>query len=303
MSGQGKSRAVNVGEFIADAWRNVMRNKIMSTASVFVLSSCLVLFGAFTFLIKNIDYNLENLNLLNEMTVFAEYDLDSESVEEIFAKIKQLDGVEDAVFVSKLTGFEQMRDTYSDYADVFEDMSENGENPLADSFIVTYTNAEAANELQFELSSIPGVMKVTNRADYALKIDNAKNAVSVVFVWFFALLFFVSVFVVFSTIKLALQARRAEIDVMRYMGATKSFIIMPFITEGAMIGLASSVIAYAVTAWICRALVASSAESLSFIKLLPFGEVRGVLIAAFLAVGVLTAVAASAFSLRKNLKN
>ena len=83
---------------------------------------------------------------------------------------------------------EDMKETYSDYPELFEMLEENGDNPLPDSFVVTYIDNDAASELEYELHSIEGVTKVNNRLDLANEAEGFKNGISFVFLWFFVLL-------------------------------------------------------------------------------------------------------------------
>ena len=127
---------------------------------------------------------------------------------------------------------------------MYDDITEEN-NPLSDSFNITYVTEEGVSTLQYELSTqIGGIRKVNARIDLANQIAKFKSGIQFVFIWFLAILFVVSIFIIINTIKLAVHARRHEISVMRYVGATGWFITLPFIFEGVIIGLFSSGIAF-----------------------------------------------------------
>lgn len=287
--------------FIWLALQSMWRNRIMTIASVLVLTSCLTLLGCFGLLFKNLNSNLLRLRMLNEMVVFVDYDLGGDDVNRIYSRIKELDNVKSVDFISKADALADMKETYSEYPELFERLEENGDNPLPDSFVVTYNDNEKASDLEFELHSIDGVTKVNNRLDLAGEVEGLKNGISFVFLWFFILLLLVSVFVIFNTVKLAVHSRRAEIDIMRYIGGTKAFIVAPFLIEGVIIGLFSALISYFISKGIYRYAVSSAAGKLQMIEFVPFSEFRLILIAGFVAIGVLTGIAASVMSLRRNL--
>ena len=142
---------------------------------------------------------------------------------------------------------------------------------------------------------------MNNRLDLASDAEGLKNGISFVFLWFFVLLLLVSIFVIFNTVKLAVHSRRAEIDIMRYIGGTKAFIVAPFLIEGVVIGLFSAIISYFISKGIYRYAIGSATGKLQMIEFVPFSEFRLVLIAGFIAIGVLTGIAASVMSLRRNL--
>lgn len=288
--------------FIWLSLQSMWRNRIMTVASVLVLTSCLTLLGCFGMLFENLNSNLLRLRMLNEMVVFVEYDLDGEAVNGIYDQIKELDNVKSVDFISKADALDDMRETYSDYPELFEKLEENGDNPLPDSFIVTYNDNEKASQLEFSLHSISGISKVNNRLELAGQVESLKNGISIVFLWFFVLLLLVSVFVIFNTVKLAVHSRRAEIDIMRYIGGTKGFIVAPFLIEGVLIGVLSAVAGYFVCSGLYRYTLKNAAEKLQMIEFTPFESFRLILMLGFIAIGVLTGIAASVMSLRRNLQ-
>ncbi len=301
------SRIYNPFYFIFDAFRNLWRHRATAIASVLVLTSCLILLGAFGLLIRNIDVNVEKLGLLNEIVVFVDYDTTAEELQVITEDIKALDNVTYVNYISKDIGFESMKDTYPDYADLFDNIAASGDNPLADSFVVSYKDTAGANKLEYDLLQIEGVMKVNNRVDYAATIENFKSGLSFVFVWFFALLLAVSVFVIFNTVKLAVHGRRTEISIMRFVGATKGYIIAPFIIEGVAIGTISALVAFFADMGIYGYIVKSNSGGASQLSqmftLVPFSDMGVELLIVFMLLGTLTGVAASIVSLHKNLSN
>lgn len=308
MSNSSKPRRFyNPFYFIFDAFRNLWRHRVTGIASVLVLSSCLILLGAFGLLIRNIDVNIENLGLLNEIVVFTDYDVTQEELQIITEDIKALDNVTYVDFISKETGFESMKETYPDYEELFDSIAESGDNPLADSFIVTYKDTAGVNKLEYDLLQIKGVMKVNNRVDYAAAIENFKSGASFIFIWFFALLLAVSLFVIFNTVKLAVHGRRTEISIMRFIGATKSYIIAPFVIEGVTIGAVSALIAFfadmGLYSYIVKSMGTGTSQIMSMFTLVPFADMQVELLAVFLLLGIITGVVASVVSLHKNLSH
>ena len=116
------------------------------------------------------------------------------------------------------------------------------------------------------------------------------------------ILFVVSIFVILNTIKLAVYARREEISIMRYVGATKTFISLPFLFEGIIIGLLSGVIAYLLQTYMYNYVQKMIISDVQMISILPFAQLRAYVILGFIAVGVITGVLGSELSMRKYLK-
>lgn len=301
------ARFYNPFYMIFDAFRNLWRHRVTGIASVVVLSSCLILLGAFGLLIRNIDVNIEKLGLLNEIVVFADYDVTPEKLQVITEDIKALDNVTYVDFISKESGFESMKETYPDYAALFDSIEQSGDNPLADSFIVTYKSTAGANKLEYDLLQIDGVMKVNNRVDYAAAIENFKSGASFIFAWFFVLLLAVSLFVIFNTVKLAVHGRRTEISIMRFIGATKFYIITPFLIEGVVIGVVSALIAFfadmGIYSYVASSMEGGTSQLLDMFTLVPYSDMSMEFLIIFILLGTVTGIVASIVSLHKNLSN
>lgn len=301
------ARFYNPFYMIFDAFRNLWRHRVTGIASVLVLSSCLILLGAFGLLIRNIDVNIEKLGLLNEIVVFADYDVTPEKLQVITEDIKALDNVTYVDFISKESGFESMKETYPDYAALFDSIEQSGDNPLADSFIVTYKSTAGANKLEYDLLQIDGVMKVNNRVDYAAAVENFKSGASFIFAWFFVLLLAVSLFVIFNTVKLAVHGRRTEISIMRFIGATKFYIITPFLIEGVVIGVVSALIAFfadmGIYSYVASSMEGGTSQLLDMFTLVPYSDMSMEFLIVFILLGTVTGIVASIVSLHKNLSN
>lgn len=295
-------RSYNPFMFVGDAFKNLWRDRVMSLSSILVLASCLVVLGCFALIVYNINTNMDKLVSLNQIAVFADYDLDSEKVGDIGEQIKQLDNVESVEFVSKDEGLDSMKEDYAGFEELFDKMKEDGDNPLPDSFIVKYKDTSKVTTLEYNLRQIDGVMKVKNRLDLANSLENFKNGISLIFVWFFVVLFIVSVFIIINTIKLAVNSHMEEIRVMKYIGASNWFIVVPYIIEGVIIGVFSSVIAYVIEWYIYFNMEKMVSSDIQMIELVSFGDIRGIVVLAFLAVGILTGIIGSCISLRKNLQ-
>ena len=118
-----------------------------------------------------------------------------------------------------------------------------------------------------------------------------------------AILFVVSIFVIINTIKLAVHSRRSEITIMRYVGATEWFVILPFIfEEDGIIGLISSGLAYLVEMYMYGYVVSMMTENFRFLTIIGFDEIRTQLLLAFLGIGVVTGIIGSTISTRRYLK-
>jgi len=283
--------------FIGQAFRGLWRNGVMSFASIAILMSCLVVIGGFTLLVYNIDVNLEDFGLENEIVVYLDFDLEEEAIVSIGDKLKTLDNVEGIDRTTKSEGLQQMKNEYEVYADVTEE-----ENPLSDSFVITYLDTQKVPNLKYQLTQIEGIRKINDRADLAATIENFKSGIMLIFIWFLIILAVVSVFIIVNTIKLSVFARRHEISVMRYVGATGWFITLPFVIEGIIIGLLASGIAFFVEWYFYGYIENMVLTDLTMISIAAFTELKEFVLFGFMTLGVLTGIIGSSISLGKYLR-
>lgn len=286
---------------IGESFKSFWRNGVMSFASIAVLMSCLVIIGAFSLIIMNINVNIEKLGLMNEIVVFVDYSLEEEDIASIEDQIRQLDNINSIEHITKEQALDSMKENSGEYGDMYTELE--GDNPLPDAFRITYSDNSKASTLYYQLAQIDGVNKVNNRLDIATAIENLKNGISIVCIGFLAILFIVSIFVIINTIKLAVIHRRTEIEIMRYIGASSWFIALPFIFEGIIIGLFASGAAYLFEFLLYHYIETSISEGMQMIiTLLPFSDIALNLALFFVVVGVITGIIGSNVSLNKYLK-
>lgn len=288
----------NIFYFIGQAFAGLWRNGVMSFASVAVLMSCLVVIGGFALIVKNIDVNLEQFGNLNEIVVFCDTEATEEEIVAVGEQLGKLDNIASIRRITKAEGLAQMKAEY----DVYDDVTEEN-NPLPDSYEITYVDTEKVGELDYQLHQIEGIVKVNNRLDLATSIESVKSGVMLVFVWFLAILSVVSVFIIINTIKLSVFARRHEISVMRYVGATGWFITLPFIFEGIIIGVFSSVVAFFAEWYIYSYIETMVLTDLQMISILTFQEIKNTVLFGFMGLGVVAGIIGSSISLSKYLKS
>ena len=261
-------RRYNPFYFIGQAFEGLFRNGVMSFASIAVLTSLLVVIGGFTLLVTNIDVNLDEFGLINQIVVFCDPNASDEQIATIGEAIGKLDNIESVQHVTK------------------EEDVDEANNPLPDSFVITYLENEKVPNLDYQLNQIEGIAKVNNRLDLATKIEGFKRGVMLVFIWFLVILGVVSIFIIINTIKLSVFSRRNEISIMQYVGATGWFISLPYIIEGAVIGIVSSVAAYFIEWYIYSYIEEMVITDLQMISILQFTDIRGYVFWGFVGLGI-----------------
>lgn len=283
--------------YVGQAFQGIFRNGVMSVASIAVLMSCLIVLACFGLLVVNINVNLENLGLMNEIVVFLDYDLTEEQIVEIEKSINAIDHIGEVERITADEGLTIMQEKAGDYGYLYEEYRDD--NPLSDSFKITYVDSEKITSITYSIRQIDGVRETKDQLDLANMITSFKNGVTVIFVWFLAVLFIISIFVIINTVKLSVYSRKNEISVMRYMGATGWFISFPYVLEGAFIGIIAAIPAFFLEYMLYNYTVNAMDGALEMITFIPIADVTSVLLVGSLAIGVFTGVLGSTISLSK----
>lgn len=287
-----------IGYSLKLALVGLFKNSVMTLSSIFVLLSCLVIMGTFYLVIENINYNIEKIDGFNKIVLFVDKEADEFEVAEIGDKLRVIKGVSDVEFISKEDALESQVSQYSEAEFLMETYRDN--NPLKDSYSITYEPGTDVETLRMNIElEIDHISKLNVNMDVVNQIQNIKQAVAIIFFWLLILLFVVSIFVIVNTIKLSVYSRRDEISLMRHIGATNLFISTPFLLEGLAIGAISGGIAYAVQYLIYKYLILGLVDQYEIISILPFTDVKDVIILGFVIIGVVTGFVGSLISLKK----
>ena len=312
---------------IGQGFVGVFRNSIMSTASVLILVCCMLIIGTFSLVISGLNQSLEQVKDLNVIMAYISASADEKEISDMQKSISEYSAGVTCVFVSKEEALERLREDFGDdvyLAPYFEPSGEEEEsgvthatraNPLPDSFEITFENevqAEALNNFVCNLKievmnpngvreTVPGITDTRHRIGLVEKFSNARKGLIVLAGLLMAVLLVVSLFVIMNTVRLGMFARREEIAVMRYVGATKTFVVMPFIVEGIIIGLTAAVLAFIVQYYLYTYVITDIALNYGLGTLAPFGGFAKYIAAAFLGVGLFAGVIASGISVKRYL--
>lgn len=286
--------------FIKEGFKNVKKNRLMSVASVTTTFATLFILGVFVALTLNVNSWAVQIARDCQIQVFINQDLGAEEYDAIGEKIKELPGVSSIEKYTKEQIFDEMKQKLAakDGESILAGLEED--NPYRDSFKISLSNLNMTEEVSNKLKEIEGIERVTDFQETAGIIYSISESIKNFSLWIVLILGAISAFIISNAIKVSVFSRRKEIHIMKYIGATNWFVRWPFLVEGVIVGLLGAVIAFAVI-WIAYWRLASTIN-ISFISLIPFTELAGVLIICFLIVGILIGFLGSLISIRKHLK-
>ena len=291
------------GYLLGEGFRNVFHNKKSSGASLAIMCANMLIFGLFFMIIENLNNAVETLETQQGIQVFIQKTATDAQMEQIGEQIQAIDGVNKVTFVSKEDALNQTKEKLKDKQALIAGWDES--NPFKASYLVTLTDLKLSSQVQDEIKKIDNIDSIQSRDETINGLVAIANGVRIVSAVILTLLVLISIFIIGNTIKLTVHARRKEISIMKYVGATDSFIRWPFVIEGIIIGIVAALLSILVLG-IAYSLITNAAAnsiiSTMGIKLLSFTDMTTLLVIVYMVLGIGIGALGSSISMRKYLQ-
>lgn len=285
--------------------RNLGKHWAMTIACIASLSVCMTLNTFATLAEVNVDSMVSYLGQQNEMVVFVDPEADDATTASVGERITATPGVSSVQYMSKEDTLNAYRGFLSDYASLLDEFE--NDNPFKANYRVSLSDLSQMSAISQQFQTIPGVYSVSAPVEMTNTFVEIQKVVTKGGQAIIAVLMIVSIITVGSTIRLSVFARRREIEIMKYVGATNAMVTLPFFMEGLTMGLISGAITSAAGIGGYYYIVeASSAfgslwEMLMGAALVPVENVWPTILTYSLAGGALVGALGSTFSIRKHL--
>ena len=291
------------GYLLGEGFRNVFHNKKSSGASLAIMCATMLIFGLFFMIIENLNNAVETLETQQGIQVFIQKTATDAQMEQIGEQIQAIDGVNKVTFVSKEDALNQTKEKLKDKQALIAGWDES--NPFKASYLVTLTDLKLSSQVQDEIKKIDNIDSIQSRDETINGLVAIAIGVRIVSAVILTLLVLISIFIIGNTIKLTVHARRKEISIMKYVGATDSFIRWPFVIEGIIIGIVAALLSILVLG-IAYSLITNAAAnsiiSTMGIKLLSFTDMTTLLVIVYMVLGIGIGALGSSISMRKYLQ-
>ena len=293
-----------VSYLIGEGFGNVFKNKKSTISAILVMCISMLVFGLFFIIGENVNHIMNTVESSQEIQVFIKNDATDEEITKVGEQLQQIEGVNQITFVSKDEALDIMQEKVGEKSYLLAGYEEN--NFLPASYKVTLTDLKLASKVESQINQLDNIKRITSSNETITKLIGIANGVRIVTAAILIALIIGSIFIIANTIKLTVYARRREISIMKYVGATNSFIRWPFIVEGMIIGIISAAISVLLVGGIYKVVAAKLMESSLItslgITLVGFSDMFTLIILVYLALGIGIGVIGSALSMRKYLE-
>lgn len=287
---------------IKEGFRNTWTNRMMSIASICVLLSCLVLIGSASMIFLNINSLVQKIEDENVIMVYIDDEATDADIDEMGIKLNDISNVEKIEFVAKEDAWaEQIATMDEAQAEFFTETTD--EIPLPDAYKVTVKDLNQFTSTVKEIKALDHIYTVRQNTDLAKKLATLSHGITIIAIVIISVLFAISLFIISNTIKLTVYSRRLEISIMKSVGATNSFVQLPFVVEGIILGVVAGVLSLFAVWGIYEVAIKSFADVFRSIGLtaLTFTDYALPILGIFIAIGIVSGVGGSLITMRKYL--
>jgi len=288
---------------IGQGYDNLRKHGAKTFSTMLIICATMFVLGLFIILFMNVESNVKSVTENQGLQAFIKEDVFERDISSLAEKISTIANVKDIKYLDKETALEDAKETLKEYGYLLEGMDTT--NPFPRSFIITFDNIEDTNSVKEAIASVDGIYKVSYNEKIVEAVATISNLASYVIIAIGVAMIVISIFIISNTIKLAVYANKREIYIMKYIGATSSFIKYPFVVEGIMLGLASAIVS-----WIIISLGYSAAfiylpkvgAELGVFGFIGYSNMWHIILIAFLVLGVFLGGVGSSIATVKYLK-
>ncbi len=298
-------RTSNVTYLVKKGISSIWKNFLMSFASFCILMVSLLLVSCAVLLMMNVNKIMSNIEDTNEITIYLKEDISDKQVEHIKSVLEKNQDITDVKYYSKEQALDDFRDNMAEYSELLDYLDKN---PMPETFLVRVKDLSKIRHVVNTVNDIEGVEQTKAPYDFASVLVQIRNTFTLIGGAVLVALVVVSIVIVSNSIRTSVFARRNEISIMRYVGATSGFIKAPFFVEGMFIGILAGAAAWGLTWLIYDSVFALFSADLTvwqmfgFYGLTPFEDIMWYVLAVNCAAGALLGAVGTVFSTGKYLK-
>ena len=286
--------------FIQEVFLSLKRNNWMSAASIGTVAVSLFVLGVFLILVLNMNRLASSLESQVQISVYLADDLKKADRDDLAFDIKNMQGIESIKFVSRDEAKERLAQRLGDQKYLLDALGE--QNPLPDAFELTVKQPDMVETAAKAIEKMPGVEAAKYGQDVVENLFAITRLMRIFGVALMLLLAGATLFIISNTIRLTVFARRKEIAIMKYVGATDWFIRWPFLLEGIVLGFVGGIIAALVLRSFYAAMAAKIYDTLAFFPLMPQYPFMNYVAIAIILSGMAIGAIGSTISLKRFFK-
>lgn len=286
--------------FIQEVLRSLRRNNWMSFASIGTVAVSLFVLGVFLILVLNMNRMASTLESQVQISVYLQDDMKKQARIDLQSDIEKMQGIDTVKYVDKDEAKERLSERLGDQKYLLDALGDK--NPLPDAFEVTVKTPEMVETAAKAIERMDGVESAKYGQDVVEHLFDITRLMRIFGLVLMLLLAGATIFIISNTIRLTVFARRKEIAIMKYVGATDWFIRWPFLMEGIVLGCIGGILSAIALRSFYAAMAAKIYSTLAFFPLMPQYPFMNYVTVGIVLSGMVIGAIGSAFSLKRFLE-
>lgn len=325
-------KMTSIKYLVGEGFKNTWVNRLMSIASVGVLMACMVIIGLALLITENVNMAIGNLEQQNVVMAYmkdynwalleqelpknegsteeadengirqSDYVIhNEEEAKAVCDKIAEIENVAEVKFITSEEALKIIHNSMSEGKELSQSILD-GDNPLSCSAQIKMHDMALFNETIEKISAVDGIYEIESQGDLAETITAIKNGIGVAGVWIIAILMVIALVIVSNTIRVTMYNRKLEISIMKAVGATDTFVRIPFVVEGIVIGIVSALLAEGILYFCYRVATETIVKTLNTTDIVKYGDMAWILLAIFIGIGLFAGIIGSLIMISKYLR-
>ena len=286
--------------FVREVFFSLKRNNWMTLASIGTVAVSLFVLGMFMLIVMNMNHMASSLESQVQISVYLQDDISDSAKRDIESDINSMQGIESVNYISKDEALDRFRERLGEQKYLLEALGDT--NPLPDSFEVTVKQPEMVKTAAETIQEYKGVESTKYGQDVIQHLFEITRLIRIFGISLIVLLAVATLFLISNTIRLTVFARRKEIAIMKYVGATDWFIRWPFMLEGMVMGFFGAILSVIVLRLAYGAITEKIYDTLAFLPLVPMYPAIDHISLLIMACGMIIGALGSTISLKRFLK-
>ena len=288
---------------VKEGFSGIKRHPFVTIASITVVLLMLIILSVFFIFSANARTIMRKLGQQPPIEVYMKVDATEDQIVQTEQLIHEDTRIIECIKRSPEENYNNFKINLGESQSILDEFDYN--NYLPYTFSLRISDPSMGDDVVARLQTLPGVSKVSRESRVMDVLERAGHYVNIGTAVASVLLFVIALFIISTMVRISVYSRANEIEIMKFVGATNSYIRMPYIIEGAIIGLISAVCSWAITIIAYKALYArimSNVDPASFYAILPARGIMWYVLILAAVTGVLIGSIGSGISVRKYIK-
>lgn len=288
---------------VREGIRGIVRHPMVTIASITTITLMLIVMSTFLVFSVNARGIMNKLKQKPPIEVYMKLNCTEEQLNTVAAKIKSNPAVIEYTVSTPEQNYNVFKENLGDSSSILDDFDYNMYLPFT--FSVRISDPAMSNDVVSEIETYDGVNKVQQESRVMEFLTKASDIVNIATVASFAVLLVISMFIISNMVRISVYSRASEIEIMKFVGATNNYIRLPYIIEGAIVGVISALISWGLTMIIYHQVYVrtmNAVNSTSFYAIVPAGAIMWHELFLLLLLGAIIGALGSGISVRKYVK-